>query len=55
MCQAVWLIDGHTLRTGSPEELIETAIGSVFETAVAHFDPERRTFAVRPPAGPAME
>jgi iron complex transport system ATP-binding protein len=53
MCQAVWLIDGHRLRTGTPEELIASgAIGAVFETAVTHFDPDSRTFQVRPPAAP---
>ncbi|GAA2097516.1 hypothetical protein GCM10009841_09890 [Microlunatus panaciterrae] len=49
MGDALWLIDGSRLSSGTADELIANGeIGRVFETAVTHFDPGSRTFQLRP-------
>lgn len=48
MSDAVWLIDGPQLITGTPEELIaDGSIARVFETSATEFDPDTRTFRLR--------
>lgn len=49
MSHWIWLIHQGSLISGTPDEVINSgAISAVFETPTAHFDPESRTFDLRP-------